>query len=91
MGYGKDINGRTMRSQKDVIKNYLISTGYSISQEESNRMFGFTRLAARMFDIRAEIEKNEEPYIVCSKIVVGTNSWGEPCRWKEWWIVNKDN
>ena len=89
MGYGKDINGRTMRSQNDVIKNYLISTGFSISQEECTRMFGFTRLAARMFDIRAGIEKNEEPYVVCSKIVVGTNRWGEACRWKEWWIINK--
>jgi hypothetical protein len=90
MGYGKNSSGETMRSQTDVIMNYLITTGFSISQEECTRMFGFTRLAARMFDIKERIEKKDEPYVVCSKIQHGTNRYGIDCKWKEWWIVKKD-
>lgn len=90
MGYGKNSEGVTMRSQTDVIKNYLVTTGFSLSQDECTKLFGFTRLAARMWDIKERIEKNDEPYLVCSKMQHGTNRYGMECKWKEWWIKKKN-
>lgn len=90
MSYGKNAEGVTMNGQSDVILNYLVTTGFSISQDECTKMFGFTRLAARMFDIKERIEKKNLPYTVCSKIQHGTNRYGIPCKWKEWWIVKNE-
>ena len=90
MGYGKNSEGVTMRSQTDVIKNYLVTTGFSLSQDECTKLFGFTRLAARMWDIKERIEKNVEPYLVCSKMQHGTKRYGMECKWKEWWIEKKN-
>lgn len=89
MSYGKTDDGKTMRSQNDVIKNYLITTGFSLSQQDCIKLWGFTRLSARMYDIRDSIERNNEPYVVCTKMVNGTNRFGMPCKWKEYWIQKK--
>ena len=51
--YGFDSNNKAMRSQTDVIKNWFLThRGQKISHTECERIFGFTRLGARVHTLR---------------------------------------
>lgn len=53
--YGYDSNGRPLRTQKEVVRNYFLNnTGKAnaMSHEDCKTRFGFTRLSAIVFDIQ---------------------------------------
>jgi hypothetical protein len=78
-----------MSNQKDKVLSYLRTYG-SITPEEARETYSITRLAAVVFDLKELGHTFVEP----TKIIKGTNKFGEPCTWAKYQylgIKNKEN
>lgn len=67
------------KSQREMILDYL-ENGYSITQMEAIELFGCTRLAARINELR------DEGYPIKSKMISSKNRYGVPMSYCEYSI-----
>lgn len=82
---GLDRNGSVMDTQRKVILNYMLD-GNVVSQMEVIRKFGFTRLSSIIYDLKEKLEREGNQYFIKDRTVIGTNRYGNDCRFKEYWI-----
>ena len=84
-GYAED--GTPLKTQRDVVRDYLLSTKKAISQAEAWERWGFSRLSAIIFDLKDEFRNT------CHRIVSedksGVNRYGIVCNWTEYKVVDR--
>jgi|11_taG_2_1085331.scaffolds.fasta_scaffold05780_4 hypothetical protein len=76
-------------SQKQKVLSYLRTYG-SITPEEARETYSITRLAAVVFDLK----ELGHTFVQPTKIIKGTNKFGEPCTWAKYQYLgmkNKEN
>lgn len=85
--YGYSEDGATYKTQKEMVKAYLIKSGARLSHAECAKKFGFLRLSALIFEIKKDlIREGDLTHVVRSEVMTGINRYDNSCRWKEYWI-----
>lgn len=67
-----------MKSQKERVYEYIEEFG-SINTLEAFKDLGVTRLSAVIFELR-------KLYDIADEWIYGTNRWGEPVKYKKYFI-----
>lgn len=60
------------KTHNEKIKGYLLK-GNTLTSLQALKLFGCARLAARIYDIREEIQDNKEPYLLHSEMIKLSN------------------
>lgn len=87
--YGYAADGTPLYTQRQVVKDYLVSTKKGISQAEAWALWGFSRLSAIIFDIRKELEDSGSKYRIAAIDKTGVNRYNISCNWTEYRLVSK--
>lgn len=60
------------KTHNEKIKGYLLK-GNTLTSLQALKLFGCARLAARIYDLRNEIEDKKEPYLLHSEMIKLSN------------------
>lgn len=88
--YTYDKNHTPLYKQRQVVRNYLMTEGRSITQKECTDMFGFSRLSAIIFCIKEDLLADGGDYEVQTEYVFVENRYGGMSRVASYSIVKKD-
>jgi len=84
--YGYSADGTPLFTQRDVARDYLLSTRKGLSQNKCIELWGFTRLSAIIYDIKEDFKGT------CHRIITedksGVNRYGFPCNWTEYRAID---
>ena len=85
--YGIDLNGKTMRTQVAVVRNYLEENpSHKVSQKFVTDKWGFTRLSAIIYILKDDLEHEGNKQVVADEFKSCTNRFGNKTHYKEYWI-----
>lgn len=85
--YGIDAEGATMRTQVAVVRNYLQENPQNrVTQKFVTDKWGFTRLSAIIYDLKADLEKEGGKQFVNSRKIEVVNRFGNNSRPSEYWL-----
>ena len=81
------MDGKAMRTQVDVIRNYLqANPEHRVSQKFVADKWGFTRLSAIIFILKDDLEREGGKQFVNDRRMSVLNRFGNMTHPKEYWI-----
>lgn len=87
--YGIDSDGKAMRTQVAVVRNYLEeNTDHRVTQKFVTDKWGFTRLSAIIFVLKDDLRREGGKLVVNDRRMDVTNRFGNKTFVKEYWIEN---
>ena len=85
--YGVSFDGKTLRTQVSVIRNYLLENPeHRVSQKFVTDKWGFTRLSAIIFILKEDLEREGGKFVVNDCRMSVLNRFGNMTHPKEYWI-----
>jgi len=85
--YGIDADGKALRTQVAVVRNYLEENPeHRVSQKFVTDKWGFTRLSAIIFIIKDDLKAEGGKLVVNDRRMSVLNRFGNMTHPKEYWI-----
>ena len=85
--YGVDADGKAMRTQVAVVRNYLQENpNHRVTQKFVSEEWGFTRLSAIIFILKDDLLREGGKQVVNDCRIEVVNRYGNITRPKEYWI-----
>lgn len=88
--YTYDKNHTPLYKQRQVVRNYLMTEGRTITQMECTYMFGFTRLSAIIFCIKEDLLADGGDFEVKTEYIMVENRHGGMSRVASYSIVRSN-